>query len=81
MMIDIVRDIIREIEVETREKIELNEGSVDFFLFVRADNRLLLTILNAFYRRGLTFDYDAVVWTVPFLRREDRFKIYNFRRV
>lgn len=50
------------------------------YFLIPADNHGLLDVMNMFYRMGITFDYERVTEVVPFVKRQDYFKLFNFRQ-
>lgn len=51
------------------------------FFYIPADNHSLLDVMNMFYGMDITFDYEKVTEVVLFVRRNEYFKLWNFRRI
>jgi len=50
------------------------------YFLIPADNHSLLDVMNMFYGMGIIFHYEKVTEVVPFSKRTDYFKLYDFRR-
>ena len=51
------------------------------YFFIPADNHALLDVMNLFHSMGIDFKYERVTETVPFVRSDDYFKLYDFHKV